>query len=246
VRFLLPLVALLSGQILARPLVLVVTATAGFRHESIPTAEFVLGRIAAEKDVELAFLRTEDEVRWRLTPSGLDGVRAVFFVNTTGELPVTAAEAVVDWVRAGGTFVGVHSASDTWHEVPAYLGMLGGEFVGHPPETNATVIVDDWAHPATRALPSSQVLFEEFYYLAGVDASGRRMLLSLRERPEGAREAGYYPLAWEKPFGEGRVLYTALGHREDVWLSDWFGAHVAGIVDWAVAQPSVKRRVVRH
>jgi type 1 glutamine amidotransferase len=230
----------------ARPLVVVVTATAGFRHESIPAAESLLVLLAAEKNVELTFLRTEEEVAFGLTAARLDGVQAVLFVSTTGELPVTAAEAVVTWVRDGGTFAGIHSASDTWHSVPQYLEMLGGEFVGHPPETNAEVVVDDANHAATRNLPSSHVLFEEFYSLGGVDLSRVRMLLSLRARPEGEREPGYFPLAWEKPFGRGRVLYTALGHRDDVWASEWFRAHVAGIVDWALVVPSVRRRVVRH
>jgi type 1 glutamine amidotransferase len=248
-RFLLPImVTLVSGQAMARPLVLVVTATAGYRHESIETAEQVIEEIAAKQNIDVSFVRTEEEVRLRLTDSGLQKTVAVFFVNTTGELPATAATAIVAWVGQGGTFVGIHSASDTWHGVPEYIEMLGGEFAGHPPETHANVIVDDSAHPATQALPPSHVLFEEFYYLGKVDLSRVRPLLSLRARPEPGEEPGYYPLAWEKPFGRGRVLYSALGHREAVWLSEWFRAHMAGIVEWAVSQPSTleKRRAVRH
>lgn len=246
-RMLLPLfVVLVSGQMLAAPQVLVVTATAGYRHDSIPIAEQTLQLIAAEQKVELSFIRTEDEVRTRLTRSGLGGIRAVFFVNTSGELPASAADAVVTWVREGGTFVGVHSASDTWHSVPQYLEMLGGEFVGHPPETSATIILDDATHPATRALPSPHNLYEEFYYLGGVDLLSMRTLLSIRARPEPPADAGYWPLAWEKTFGRGRVLYTALGHREDVWLSEWFRAHLSGIVTWSVLPWNARRRAVRH
>ncbi|HEV7242941.1 MAG TPA: ThuA domain-containing protein [Thermoanaerobaculia bacterium] len=232
----------------ARPHILIVTATLGYRHESIPTAEHVLGLIAAEQDVDVSFARTEDEVRSRLTPPELASVNAVFFVNTTGELPSTVAEALLAWVRSGGTFVGVHSASDTWHGVPDYIEMLGGEFIGHPPETTATIIVDDSTHPATQSLPPLQFLYEEFYYFGSVDLSRLRMLLSLRARPEPPNDTGYFPLAWEKRFGNGRVLYTALGHREEVWLSPWFRLHMNGAVEWAVhptaARP--KRRAVRH
>ncbi|HEX6095289.1 MAG TPA: ThuA domain-containing protein [Thermoanaerobaculia bacterium] len=223
--------------------VLIVTATAGYRHESIPAAEEVLAAIAGQQDVAVSFARTEDEVRTRL--GDLDGVRAVFFVNTTGELPMP--DAVVAWVRGGGTFVGVHAASDTWHGVPDYLEMLGGEFAGHPPETTATVVVDDPGHVATRALPPAHALHEEFYYLSRVDLSEVRTLLSLRARPEPPGGPGYYPLAWEKRFGKGRVLYTALGHREDVWRSAWFRTHMSGVVQWAVHPPEQpKRRAVRH
>ena len=238
----------MSGQVLARPHVLVVTATAGYRHDSIPVAEQVLQLIADEQDVEISFIRTVDDVAIHLVRSGLSGIKAVLFVNTSGELPASAANAIVQWVRDGGTFVGVHSASDTWHAVPEYVAMLGGEFVGHPPETNASVIVDDSTHLATQSLPSPHVLFEEFYYLGKVDLSAIRTLLSIRTRPEPPADAGYWPLAWEKQFGRGRVLYTALGHRADVWLSQWFRTHVTGIVRWAIAPApaQARRRAVRH
>ena len=248
-RFLLPLLLLLlSGHMLARPQVLVVTATAGFRHESIATAEYVLLRIALEQNFDISFVRTDAEMRAILTRSGLADVKAVFFANTTGELPTESADAIVTWVREGGTFVGIHSASDTWHGVPDYVEMLGGEFVGHPPETSAVVVVDDATHPATRGLPSSQVLYEEFYYIGQFDSSKVRPLLSIRARPEPPGEPGYWPLAWEKSFGRGRVLYSALGHRDDVWLSGWFQTHLAGIARWAVAvvPQQAKRRAVRH
>lgn len=231
----------------ARPHILIVTATAGYRHDSTPAAEQILASIAEEQQVEVSFARNEDEVRLRLTSAGLETVTAVFFVNTTGELPLSAAEAVLAWTREGGTFVGVHSASDTWHAVPAYIEMLGGEFTGHPPETTATVIVDAPTHAATRALPAAHELYEEFYYLGQVDLRRVRTILSLRARPEPPHDAGYFPLAWEKRFEKGRVLYTALGHREDVWQSEWFRAHMSGIVQWAVQPPTApKRRAVRH
>lgn len=239
---------LLGADVLARPQVLVVTATAGFRHESIPAAEQVLQFIAQEQRVEVSFARTEDEVVSRVSAEALASVTAVFFVNTTGELPLSAADALVSWVRNGGTFVGIHSASDTWHGVPEYIEMLGGEFIGHPPEAHATVVVDDPVHVATRSLPPAQGLFEEFYYLRLVDPSRQRDLLSLRARPEPPFEAGDFPLAWEKSFGRGRVLYTALGHREDVWLSVWFRTHVEGVVEWAVTPRATqgKRRAASH
>lgn len=247
IRLLLVLFLAGCGPLSARPHVLVVTATAGFRHESIPTAESVMSLIGNEQNVDVSFIRTAEDVERQLTPSFLRSVSAVFFVNTSGELPVSAAEAIVAWVRDGGTFVGVHSASDTWHSMPDYKDMLGGEFVGHPPETHATVVVDDATHPATQTLPPTQELFEEFYYLGGADLASVRTLLSLRARPEPPAEPGYWPLAWEKLFGRGRVLYTALGHRQDVWLSEWFRKHLAGIARWAVtpATPG-KGRAVRH
>lgn len=35
-------------------------------------------------------------------------------------------------------------------------------------------------------------------------------------------------------------LSRALGHREDVWLSDWFRAHISGVIKWAVIPRTVR------
>jgi type 1 glutamine amidotransferase len=48
-------------------------------------------------------------------------------------------------------------------------------------------------------------------------------------------KGGDYPQAWEKEYGKGRVFYTALGHREDIWGTDpVFRAHVNGGIRWAL------------
>jgi type 1 glutamine amidotransferase len=227
------------------PRLLIVTATAGFRHSSIEVAEETLASMATARSVEVVFARTEAEVAASLTPAMLEPVTAVFFVNSTGELPPAAARALVDWVRSGGTFVGIHSASDTWHDDPEYIDMLGGEFDHHPPESNGEVIVEDHSHPATASLTSPYVVFEEFYAFRRFDPATVRLLLSVRRTPGAPPE----PLAWERWWGRGHVLYTALGHREDVWASEWFRRHLNGILDWALTPrpvPDRKRRAARH
>jgi hypothetical protein len=228
-----------------RPRIVIVTATAGFRHSSIELGEETLASIAASQQADVTFVRTEEEVAARFTPAELQTVTAVLFVNTTGDLPSSAARALVDWVRGGGTFVGIHSASDTWHDDPEYLDMLGGEFDHHPPEADGEIVVEDFAHPATASLTSPYVVFEEFYAFRRYDPAGVHLLLSLRRETGAAPE----PLAWEKRWGNGRVLYTALGHREDVWSSEWFQRHLTGIMTWALqprVSPGPKRRAVRH
>jgi type 1 glutamine amidotransferase len=219
---------------LARPRILVVTATAGFRHESIELAEKVLRELAEAQGVDVDYARNEDELRQRI---GFFGLSAVFFVNTTGELPADARESLLAWIRRGGTFVGIHSATDTWHSSADYIDMIGAEFVTHPPDFEATIVVEDATHPATRALPSPHVMLEEIYAFTNFDAAKAHLLLSV----DGA------PMAWEKTYGNGAVLYTALGHREDVWQSAWFRAHVSGIIEWALAHRTMpsRRRAAR-
>jgi hypothetical protein len=125
--------------------------------------------------------------------------------------------------------------------------------------------VEDQTHPATRMLGGSWPLVDEFYLFGtaawdaarpkeNVDALfGNRIpvgfsrervnvLLSidtersdLTGQPEMQR-GGDYPQAWWRSFGQGRVFYTSLGHRDDIWSNDpVFRAHILGGIRWALA-----------
>ena len=43
-----------------------------------------------------------------------------------------------------------------------------------------------------------------------------------------------FPETWARKHGEGRVFYTSLGHREDVWESPMFQKMMVGALAWAV------------
>jgi len=46
--------------------------------------------------------------------------------------------------------------------------------------------------------------------------------------PRGNRKDRDNALAWIQEYGKGRVFYTALGHREDVWTDERFQKHLRG------------------
>lgn len=212
--------------------ILVVTATAGFRHDSIPIAEEVIARLAVPFGATVVYARTEEEAATALTAEALRGVNVVMFVNTTGELAVPARDDLLRWIAEGGSFVGIHSATDTWHDWPAYIDMVGGEFESHPDQYVATIDVVDPVHPATALLQSPYAMLEEIYVLKNFDPARVRPLLAIDGRT----------LAWCKPYGAGRVFYTALGHRIDVWESDWFQRHLFGAMSWALRRDEMPRR----
>ena len=210
-------------------IVLVITITAGYRHESIPVAEAVIGHLAGGS-FQVRYVRTPEEM-----PSSLDGISVVMLVNTTGELPRTLD--LPQWVAGGGALIGVHSASDTWHEWPEYIAMLGGEFESHPEEMSRTLIVSDASHPSTAGLASPFALFEEYYQFKNL---GPSTLL--------VRDSDGAPISWWRKHGAGRVFYTALGHRDDVWESEWFQQHLGGAIRWALEPlpAGPRRRAVTH
>ena len=86
------------------------------------------------------------------------------FLLTSGELPLTPAgrRALLAFVAGGGGFVGVHSATDTFHHWPAYRQLIGAEFSHHPHPSLQPVIVER-RDALTAGVPSRFVIGEEFY-----------------------------------------------------------------------------------
>ncbi|HUP45613.1 MAG TPA: ThuA domain-containing protein [Thermoanaerobaculia bacterium] len=213
---------------------IVVTATEGYRHESIETAEGIIVALAQRTGAFTPrFVRKQEELSSALTPEALAATKLVMFVNTTGELEWPERQRLLDWIAAGGSFLGAHSASDTWHQWPGYLEMLGGEFESHPEEMTAEVIVTDRVHPAGSGLLSPHPLFEEFYQFKNFAREKVTLVLTLADGS---------PMAWYRPYGKGRVFYTALGHRHDVWNSPWFQQHLTGAILWSLGHEQSRRR----
>jgi type 1 glutamine amidotransferase len=52
----------------------------------------------------------------------------------------------------------------------------------------------------------------------------------------GARKDGDYAMAWCRNFGKGRVFYTALGHREEVWKDPRFQTMIIQAIKWTTGQ----------
>lgn len=220
--------------------ILVVTATKGFRHSSIPTAEAViagLGHRSGQFTVD--FVRggprgNEDaEVREKMTKENLQKYDAVIFANTTGNLAIPDPQAFVDWVKSGKAFIGMHSATDTFPAFRPYIDMIGGEFQSHKEQAAVECLNESHGHPATKSIGHSYPVFDEIYLMKNFQSNGVHRLLDLDKHPN-TKQPGDYPIAWCKKVGSGRVFYTSLGHREDVWTSDRYQDHILGGIQWAL------------
>ena len=144
-------------------------------------------------------------------------------------------------IREGHAFLGTHSASDTYHDAPAFLEMLGAEFETHGDETTVEARVEDRVHPAGAALDNPFRVFDEIYEFRTNPRGRVNVLLSLDRHPAdghaAAGQQGDFPLAWYHTYGNGRVFYTALGHRDEVWNDARFQRHVVGGLRWALNLP---------
>jgi type 1 glutamine amidotransferase len=178
-------------------------------------------------------------------------VDAVIFANTTGDLPLPDREGFVKWVQAGHAFIGMHSASDTFHGFAGYREMLQGEFQGHGKQVPADLVAGDPAHPANGGIGEKwNVPQEEVYEFkdGSHDRAKLRAIWFLPHHPQDPSNRGYHAVSWVRRDGAGRIFYTSLGHREDLWSDDpqlpgrvnspeisrQFQAHILGGIKWAL------------
>ena len=219
--------------------ILIVTHTTGFRHSSIATAEATIASIGSTSGMfTVQYCRDASDVARLMTPAALKNVNAVFFANTTGDLGIPDLDGFFAWVKAGGGVLGAHSASDTYHNEPRYIDMLGGEFKTHGNQANADIVVEQPTHPATMGLGPRLQIFDEIYHFTANNRGSVTTLFSLDHAPDdglpGAKQPADMPISWSKMYGSGRVFYTALGHREEVWADARFRAHIQGGIRWVL------------
>lgn len=246
-RLLPRLVFLLSGAavfsgIQAQPAakrLLYVTHSAGFVHGSIGVSRLALAEVGARAGVEV--VATEDLSYF--DPGRLDGFDAVFFF-TSGELPLSAPqkENLLAFVRSGKGFGGAHSATDTLYQWAEYGELIGAYFDGHPWVHEATVEIEDPEHPVTRGLPGTLRMVEEFYQFRAFSRDKVRVLMTLDPASIDLRLPGVnrtdedFALAWVRPYGEGRVFYTALGHFDETWRDRRFQTMLEGALRYLTGQ----------
>ncbi len=200
---------------------------------------------AAEAKWEVA-LKAELQ---KLAPANLKNYDGVVFASTTGDLPLPDKQGFLDWIKAGHAFIGIHAASDTFHGFPEFIAMLGGEFARHGKQVDVECLNQDPANPATAHLGKSWTLQqEEIYQFKNYDAGKVHDLLIMDKHPEHKEVTGHFPVSWCKPFGDGKVFYTSLGHREDIIdpdptlkdrkntpdISKAYQQHVLGGIEWAL------------
>ena len=224
-----------TAQETQEPRVLVFSKTAAYRHASIEPGIAALTGRAAQEGVGLD--ATEDAGAF--TGENLSRYTAVVFLSTTGDvLGLVQQEALEAFIRAGGGFVGIHSASDTEYDWPWYGELVGAYFDGHPPGIHdATLHVADADHPATASLPDPWMRADEWYDLRDLQP-GISVLLDIDETtyksPAENPAPDPRPIAWYREFDGGRTYYTALGHTSESWSDAPFVEHVWGGLTWVL------------
>jgi type 1 glutamine amidotransferase len=262
----------LSNQLLAatnkKKSVLVFTKSSGFEHSVVKRVD---GQPSIMDDVVTA-LGDKHGFTVGVTKDGriFDSkefhsyAAMVFFttgdlttLGTDGKPPMSAKgkQTLLDTIKGGMGFVGVHAASDTFHTPPdtpdlanryiahgegqdPYLRMLGAEFIMHgrePRLQDSNLIVNDPKFPGLEGVTSPVSFNEEWYSLKDFTPD-LHVILTLDTH--GMKGEPYqrapYPVTWGRMHGKGRVFYTAMGDRPENWKNDFFLNVLGGGIRWAI------------
>jgi len=220
----------------------------------------VLKDIGAKNNIEFVYSKDGS----LFSPAYLAQFDAFFFM-TTGDLTETGTDgnppmspagkqALFDAVAGGKGFIGAHCAADTFHspggkEMTAqrwlddgdnadpYIKMLGGEFIIHGSQQVSHLTVADPNFPGMSGVPAGAGFKEEWYSLKDFAKDLHVLLVQETAGMEGAPYARpNYPSTWAHMYGKGRVFYTNMGHRDDVWNSALFQSVLTGGISWAVGR----------
>lgn len=140
-------------------------------------------------------------------------------------------------VRAGKPLVAIHPGGWLLPEA------IGADCLGHGSQQVAQIMVVAPRFPGAEQLGDSFSLMEEWFSLirfakdlhvilvqncAGmkIDAPADRRCY---DRPP-------FPSTWARMHDKGRVFYTSLGHREDVWTDKIFEQILLGGLSWALGR----------
>ena len=243
-----------------RPKLLYFTRSAGFEHSVVKRSGSELSH--SEKIVTEMGRRDGFDVECakdgRIFDRDLDQY-AAFLFYTTGDLTLPAQDgsppmsargkrSFLEAIASGKGFVGFHSATDTFHskgpqyqnqaEVDPYIAMIGGEFVVHGEQQEASLYATSSFLSKNIGMPAEGLSFTDEWY-AGKNFS-KDLHVILAQETKYMKGDPYrrpdFPQTWARIHGKGRVFYTSLGHREDVWTNPFFQAIAQAGIAWVMGR----------
>ena len=130
--------------------------------------------------------------------------------------------AIKDFVNAGNGFYSMHNSSHISLSNRDYRDVMGGAFVSHPPLRPFQVRATAIKHPITEGIAPFMVNDEQHYVIYDKDP---KYLILESENIDGLtfRDLGTKAIGgWAYDYGNGRVVFTAVGHTNHaMWVPQY-------------------------
>jgi type 1 glutamine amidotransferase len=223
----------LTLSAISKSKVLVFSKTAKYHHMSIAVGVPAIIKLGSENNFDVDTTTNAD----KFTYQNLKQYAAVIFLNTTGDvLNDTQQGEFEKYIRGGGGFVGVHSATDTEYDWAWYGNLVGAYFKSHPAQQNATFNVVDRSFIATKHLPAVWKRFDELYNFKWM-APDLHVLITIDEKSyTGGTMGDNHPMSWYHEYDGGRAFYTALGHTNESYSDPVYLKHLLGGIEYAMGR----------
>jgi type 1 glutamine amidotransferase len=158
---------------------------------------------------------------------------------------------LLEAIKSGKGFMALHCGSDTFHGkhgpekelirdqnekgedmFDPYIQMLGGEFIIHGAQQPSTLHCVDPKFPGASGLDNTKWT-EEWYSLKNFAPDLHVIMMQDTEGMKGPMyQRAPFPETWARMHGKGRVFFSSLGHREDVWKKPEYEALLIGALNW--------------
>lgn len=235
--------------------ILIYTRSTGFVHSSIDLGAETL-RLLGEKTGAYTATISNDPAAF--DPENLKQYDAIVFESTTNEPlkpkdgdPNAEANAklwkqsLLDFISSGKGFIGIHAATDAYwqgnQKWTEYQQMIGGSFNGHPWHEEVGVMNQDPNHPVNAAFEGKDFkVTDEIYQMQNYARDKMRVLAGLdilktNMNKDGInRGDGDFAVSWVKNWGQGRVFYCSLGHREEIYWNPVVLKHYLAGIQFAI------------
>jgi uncharacterized protein len=218
----------------AKQKVLIFSKTTGFHHASIAVGIPAIIKLGQEHNFDVD--TTTDGAKF--TYDNLKQYAAVIFLSTTGDVLNDAQKAeFIKYIRSGGGFAGVHSATDTEYNWPWYGNLVGAYFRNHPSvQQVATLHIVDPNFIATKGLPAEWKRLDEWYNFKWI-APNLHILITIDEKTyNGGNNGDNHPMSWYHYYDGGRAFYTALGHTDESYADPLYLKHLLGGIEYAMGR----------
>jgi uncharacterized protein len=217
------------------------TRSQGFEHsvvkrkgEELSHSEKILTELGQKNGFDVVC--TKDSA---VFDGDLDQFDLIVFYTTGKPTTDGQKKKFLDAIHAGKPFVGIHAATDTFKAegdaVDPYTAMIGAEFSMHDAQQKAKNLIVSPNFPGLQGLGDSIELMEEWYPFIKFAKDLHVILVQETKGMKGKHyERRPYPATWAHMYGKGRVFYTSLGHREDIWTNKIFQQILLGGMAWAL------------
>lgn len=180
---------------------LVFVGTEGKHHDHTGQGKYMAGILSEADDMVADFSQNCE-----ILATGLRPYDTVLFYTDVGTLTDAQEDGLLSYIQQGKGFFGMHTADASFRDRAGYHAMLNAAFDGHSKYMDFDVTIVDPDHPITLGMSDFSVT-DELHYLIHKPAMSHHLMQAYDPTKDET-----HVMAFTHSYGDGRVLFFALGH----------------------------------